>query len=70
MSDNVDVTLSYAGLMCGPALLGWISDKTTVQTAMIANAAVLAFVVLVFGFTAAEPRHLSEEQKRFKMSHA
>ena len=44
--------------MLGPALLGWISDKTTVQTAMITNAFVLAVVVLVFGLTAAEPRDL------------
>ncbi len=44
--------------MLGPALLGWISDRTTVQTAMITNAVVLAVVVLVFGLTAAEPRDL------------
>ena len=48
--------------MLGPALLGWISDKTTVQTAMVTNAMVLAVVVLVFGLTAAEPRNLNEEK--------
>ena len=48
--------------MLGPALLGWISDKTTVQTAMVANAFVLAVVVLVFGVTAAEPRNMHLEK--------
>ena len=46
--------------MLGPALLGWISDKTTVQTAMVTNAFVLALVVLVFGLTAVEPRNLEK----------
>lgn len=48
--------------MVGPALLGWISDKTTVQTAMITNAAVLAVVVVIFGLTAAETRNLHPEK--------
>ena len=48
--------------MLGPALLGYISDKTTVQTAMVANAALLALVVSVFGLTAAEPRHLEDQR--------
>lgn len=48
------------GLMMGPALLGFISDKTTVQTAMVANAVVLLLVVAVFGLTADETRHKPE----------
>lgn len=52
-----------AGLMVGPALLGWISDITSVQTAMFANAAVLAFAVAFFGLTANEPRHLAQQAK-------
>lgn len=47
--------------MLGPYLLGWISDKSTVQTAMIANAVVLAIVVLVFGLTASESRQIGNE---------
>lgn len=49
--------------MLGPALLGWISDKTTVQTAMVANAAVLAIVVIIFALTAAEPRYQGNEKE-------
>lgn len=45
-----------AGLMMGPALLGFISDKTCVQTAMVANALVLVLVVAIFGLTADETR--------------
>ena len=40
----------------GPALLGFISDKTSVQTAMVSNALVLLLVVTIFGLTADETR--------------
>lgn len=52
--------------MVGPALLGWISDKTTVQTAMFANAVLLACVVLVFAFTAAEPQRANGPKQALK----
>lgn len=42
--------------MVGPALLGWISDISSVQTAMVANAAVLVVAVAIFGLTAQETR--------------
>ena len=44
------------GLMVGPALLGWISDISSVQTAMTFNAAVLIIAVAIFGLTAQETR--------------
>ncbi len=47
-----------AGLMFGPALLGLIADFTSVQTALVANAAVLAAAVTYFALTAREARHL------------
>jgi len=47
--------------MMGPALLGFISDKTSVQTAMVANALVLLVVVAIFGLTADEPRHMASK---------
>ena len=47
--------------MLGPYLLGWISDKTTVQTAMVANALVLTIVVLVFGLTATETSRVEKD---------
>ena len=37
-----------AGLMFGPALLGLLADFTSVQTALCANAALLAVVMGVF----------------------
>jgi len=59
--ENASSQPGYAaGLMMGPALLGFISDKTTVQTAMVANAVVLLLVVAVFGLTADETRHKPE----------
>ena len=45
----------------GPALLGFISDKTSVQTAMVANALVLLLVVTIFGLTADETRAEPEQ---------
>lgn len=48
----------YAGLMFGPALLGLLADFTSVQTALLANAAVLAAAVAFFALTAREARHL------------
>ena len=47
-----------AGLMVGPALLGWIADMTSVQVALQANAAILVLAVLFFALQAREPRHL------------
>ena len=47
-----------AGLMVGPALLGWIADLTSVQTALAANAAVLVAATAYFGLAARETRHL------------
>ncbi|KAK9819267.1 hypothetical protein WJX81_001189 [Elliptochloris bilobata] len=46
------------GLMVGPALLGWIADLTSVQTALAANAAVLVAATAYFGLAARETRHL------------
>ena len=46
----------HVGLMVGPALLGWISDISSVQTAMTFNAAVLIIAVAIFGLTAQETR--------------
>lgn len=44
-----DATSDFAtGLMFGPALLGLLADFTSVQTALCANAAVLAAVMGVF----------------------
>lgn len=47
-----------AGLMVGPALLGWIADMTSVQTALQVNAAVLVLAVTYFGVAARETKHL------------
>ena len=47
-----------AGLMFGPALLGLLADFTSVQTALLANAAVMAAAVAFFALTAREARHL------------
>ncbi len=44
--------------MVGPALLGWIADLTSVQTALAANAAVLVAATAYFGLAARETRHL------------
>ena len=45
-----------AGLMFGPAALGLLADFTSVQTALCANAAVLALVMGFFVVTARETR--------------
>ena len=50
--------LRCAGLMVGPALLGWIADLTSVQTALQVNAAVLLMAVTYFGLAARETKHL------------
>ncbi len=42
----------------GPALLGYIADLTSVQTALTANAAVLVAATAYFGLAARETRHL------------
>lgn len=47
-----------AGLMFGPALLGLLADFTSVQAALLANAAVMAGAVAFFALTAREARHL------------
>lgn len=47
-----------AGLMVGPALLGWIADCTSVQTALQANALVLLAAVAYFGAAARETKHI------------
>lgn len=45
-----DPEVRHAGLMFGPALLGLLADFTSVQTALCANAAVLAAVMGFFAF--------------------
>ena len=55
-----------AGLMVGPALLGLVADLTTVQTALQANAIVLAVVVTYFGLCARETRHLRPKPQTLK----
>ena len=50
--------LLHAGLMFGPAMLGLLADFTSVQTALVANAAVMVAAVAFFTFTAREARHL------------
>ena len=44
--------------MFGPALLGLLADFTSVQAALLANAAVMAAAVAFFALTAREARHL------------
>ncbi|KAK9830670.1 hypothetical protein WJX74_001706 [Apatococcus lobatus] len=54
------------GLMVGPALLGFVADLTTVQTALQANAIALAVVVTYFGLCAHETRHLRQKPQPLK----
>ena len=44
--------------MFGPALLGLLADCSSVQAALLANAAVMAAAVAFFAVTAREARHL------------
>lgn len=56
-----------AGLMVGPAFLGWVADMTSVQTALQANAVVLCLAVTYFGLAARETQHLrvrAHQQKK------
>jgi hypothetical protein len=59
-----------AGLMVGPALLGWIADMTSVQTALQVNAAVLVLAVSYFGLAARETKHLRVQQHLHKRAAA
>lgn len=43
-----------AGLMLGPAFLGWVADMSSVQTALCVNAIMLLAVVAYFGMRAEE----------------
>ena len=52
--------------MVGPALLGFVADLTTVQTALQANAIALAVVVTYFGLCAHETRHLRPKPQTLK----
>ena len=46
--------LLFAGLMLGPAFLGWVADMSSVQTALCVNAVILLAVVAFFGMRAEE----------------
>lgn len=61
----INILSLSAGLMVGPALLGYISDISSVQTAMIANAAVLVIAVAIFGLTAQETRQTQPDSNWF-----
>jgi hypothetical protein len=50
--------------MVGPAMLGLIADFTSVQTALVANAVLLAATVTFFALTAREARHLRAPSAR------
>jgi len=52
--------------MVGPALLGWIADMTSVQTALKANAFVLLLTVTYFGLAAQETKHLRAPARQGK----
>ena len=57
----------FAGLMVGPALLGWIADMTSVQTALRVNALAMIAVVAYFGLAARETKHIrvrAEQERR------
>lgn len=57
----------HAGLMVGPALLGWIADMTSVQTALQVNAVAMIAVVAYFGLAAQETKHIrvrAEQERR------
>ena len=57
----------HAGLMVGPALLGWIADMTSVQTALRVNALAMIAVVAYFGVMARETKHIrvrAEQERR------
>ena len=43
-----------AGLMLGPAFLGWVADMSSVQTALCVNAVILLAAVAFFGMRAEE----------------
>ncbi|BDA45298.1 probable quinolone resistance protein NorA at N-terminal half [Coccomyxa sp. Obi] len=58
------------GLMVGPALLGWIADMTSVQTALQVNAVVLVAAVSYFGLAARETKHLRVQQHMQKRAAA
>ena len=56
-----------AGLMVGPALLGWIADMTSVHTALQVNAVAMIAVVAYFGLAARETKHIrvrAEQERR------
>ena len=62
---------SGAGLMVGPALLGWIADMTSVQTALRVNAMAMIAVVACFGLFARETKHIrvrAEQERRAAMA--
>lgn len=51
----------------GPALLGWIADLTSVQTALRVNALAMIAVVAYFGVMARETKHIrvrAEQERR------
>jgi len=53
--------------MVGPALLGWIADLTSVQTALRVNALAMIAVVAYFGVMARETKHIrvrAEQERR------
>ena len=54
----------------GPALLGWIADMTSVQTALQVNAVVLVAAVSYFGLAARETKHLRVAQHMQKRAAA
>ncbi|CAK0782313.1 hypothetical protein CVIRNUC_005628 [Coccomyxa viridis] len=59
------------GLMVGPALLGWIADMTSVQTALRVNAMAMITVVGCFGLFARETKHIrvrAEQERRAAMA--
>ena len=51
-------TLLAAGLMLGPAFMGWVADMSSVHTALCVNVVILLAVVALFGMRAEETHQL------------
>ena len=67
LCQTADGLSPFAGLMVGPALLGWIADMTSVQTALRVNALAMIAVVAYFGLAAQETKHIrvrAEQERR------